>query len=108
MKAPDRIGRLAVLSLFFAGALVLVGKLVELVGGAAFLGGLLAAFGEAALVGGLADWFAVRALFAHPFGIPFPHTALIPRNRVRIVHEIRNLVEKEWLPRPVLVRRIES
>jgi uncharacterized membrane-anchored protein YjiN (DUF445 family) len=27
-------------------------------------------------VGGLADWFAVRALFGHPFGIPFPHTAI--------------------------------
>src|SRR5262249_7620362 len=54
------------------------------------------------------DWFAVRALFAHPFGIPFPHSALIPRNRRRIVAEIRGLVENEWLPRSTLVTRINT
>src|SRR4051812_16620915 len=72
-----------------------------------FWGGLLLAFGEAALVGGLADWFAVRALFVHPFGIPFPHTALIPRNRPRIVREIRELVQNEWLPRSLLTAKVE-
>src|SRR5688572_22263957 len=101
MEAPDRIGRIAVGSLLLAAALVVAGKLIER--HVPFWGGLVAAFGEAALVGGLADWFAVRALFAHPFGIPFPHTALIPRNRVRIVREIRQLVEKEWLPQTLLV-----
>jgi uncharacterized membrane-anchored protein YjiN (DUF445 family) len=75
---------------------------------APFWGGLLFAFGEAALVGGLADWFAVRALFAHPFGIPFPHTAIIPRNRSRIIREIRQLVLHEWLPLSLLIRRVEE
>ena len=66
------------------------------------------AFAEAALVGGLADWFAVRALFVHPFGIPFPHTALIPRNRPRIVAKIRELVQNEWLPQSLLAAKIQS
>src|SRR5579864_5325971 len=69
---------------------------------------LLLALGLAALVGGLADWFAVRALFAHPLGLPFPHTAIIPRNRRRITQEIRELVLKEWLPLPVLRSKIEA
>ena len=33
---------------------------------------------EAAVVGAIADWYAVIALFRHPFGIPLPHTAIIP------------------------------
>ena len=79
----NRVDRWARMSLVVALALALVGKVVQETTPApvAFWGGLLFAFGEAALVGGLADWFAVRALFVHPFGIPFPHTALIPRNR---------------------------
>jgi uncharacterized membrane-anchored protein YjiN (DUF445 family) len=102
------VGRFAIGSLLFAVALVVAGKLLELVGKEQFWGGLVAAFGEAALVGGLADWFAVRALFAHPFGIPFPHTALIPRNRRRLIGEIRNLVLNQWLPRPVLIQKIKG
>src|SRR5882672_11322546 len=40
---------------------------------------------EAAMVGAIADWFAVTALFHHPFGLRFiPHTAIIPRNKARI------------------------
>src|SRR3954469_12948580 len=108
MASRERVGRVAVASLGLALALVVAGKLVELVGGWAFVGGLVAAFGEAALVGGLADWFAVRALFAHPFGIPFPHSAIIPRNRRRLTREIRNLVVNEWLPRDVLARKVEA
>jgi uncharacterized membrane-anchored protein YjiN (DUF445 family) len=107
MSASNRIGRWAGGSLLIALALALAGLVVRNLG-APFVGGMLLAFGEAALVGGLADWFAVRALFSHPFGIPFPHSALIPRNRRRIVSEIRNLVENEWLPRSMLVARINA
>jgi uncharacterized membrane-anchored protein YjiN (DUF445 family) len=42
------------------------------------------AFAEAAMVGACADWFAVVALFRHPFGIPLPHTAIIPKHKVLI------------------------
>jgi uncharacterized membrane-anchored protein YjiN (DUF445 family) len=101
------IGRWASLSLLLALGLAGVGLIVEHLG-SKFWGGLLLAFGEAALVGGLADWFAVRALFVHPFGIPFPHTALIPRNRPRIVAKIRELVQHEWLPQSLLTTKIQS
>src|SRR5436853_2191454 len=106
MSASMHVGRWAKLSLLAALAVAIAGLLLRDSGVAPRVGGLLLAFGEAALVGGLADWFAVRALFAHPFGIPFPHSALIPRNRRRIVAELRSLVENEWLPRPMLQARI--
>src|SRR5882757_8390045 len=108
MSTANRIDRWAKLSLLLALAIAVLGFALRESKLAVFAGGLLLAFGEAALVGGLADWFAVRALFAHPFGIPFPHSALIPRNRRRIVAEIRGLVEHEWLPRPMLVARINA
>ncbi|HKB40038.1 MAG TPA: DUF445 domain-containing protein [Gemmataceae bacterium] len=108
MSASNRVGRWAKASLLLALAVAIAGLLLRNSGTAPVLGGMMLAFGEAALVGGLADWFAVRALFAHPFGIPFPHSALIPRNRRRIVAEIRGLVENEWLPRPMLVGRINT
>ena len=43
--------------------------------------GYVIAFAEAAMVGGVADWFAVTALFRHPFGLKIPHTAIIPKNK---------------------------
>jgi uncharacterized membrane-anchored protein YjiN (DUF445 family) len=103
---PRRIDRWAKLSLVLAVALALLGLNLHRL--APFWGGLLLAFGEAALVGGLADWFAVRALFTHPLGIPFPHSALIPRNRRRITREIRELVLNQWLPLSLLRSRVES
>jgi uncharacterized membrane-anchored protein YjiN (DUF445 family) len=106
MGAPNRMEGLARGSLVLAVAIAVAGKVLGLQ--SPFWGGLLFAFGEAALVGGLADWFAVRALFVHPFGIPFPHTAIIPRNRQRIVQEIRGLVEEEWLPRSLLVGKVNA
>jgi uncharacterized membrane-anchored protein YjiN (DUF445 family) len=108
MAALNRVDRWARWSLLGALALAVCGKALDLSGRAPFWSGLLFTFGEAALVGGLADWFAVRALFAHPFGIPFPHTALIPRNRRRIVRQIRELVQNEWLPRSLLTAKVEA
>src|SRR4051794_1834655 len=107
MADPKPIRRWAALSLLLALALAVLGLMVEHYV-SKFWGLLLLSFGEAALVGGLADWFAVRALFGHPFGIPFPHTALIPRNRLRIVHEIREMVQNEWLPRSLLTSKVEA
>jgi uncharacterized membrane-anchored protein YjiN (DUF445 family) len=100
-----RIDRVAKLSLVLALALALLGLWLK--SSSSFWGGLLLAFGEAALVGGLADWFAVRALFVRPLGLPFPHTALIPRNRRRLTQTIRDLVVKEWLPVSLLRARID-
>jgi uncharacterized membrane-anchored protein YjiN (DUF445 family) len=108
MSAANQVGRLAGWSLVGALALAVLARLLERFAPIPFWGGLLSAFAEAALVGGLADWFAVRALFAHPFGVPFPHTALIPRNRERIVREVCELVQHEWLPQSLLRAKIEA
>src|SRR5262245_17163107 len=106
MPPPKHIARWARLSLLIALGIALIGFFLRRSDVSPFAGGLLLAFGEAALVGGLADWFAVRALFAHPFGIPFPHSALIPRNRRRIVAELSNLVQNEWLPQTLLTDKL--
>jgi uncharacterized membrane-anchored protein YjiN (DUF445 family) len=108
IRVPGGIDRWAKGALVAALAVAIVGKVVTHLG-SSFWGGLLFTLGEAALVGGLADWFAVRALFVHPLGLKiFPHTALIPRNRGRIIREIRTLVEKEWLPRELLVEKVRG
>lgn len=63
---------------------------------------------EAGLVGGLADWFAVTALFRHPLGLPIPHTALLPKNRHRIITTIISLVENDWLTKDSIREKIAS
>src|SRR5690606_36834301 len=64
----------------------------------------LRAGAEAGVVGGLADWFAVTALFRHPFGLRIPHTAIIPRNKDRIGEGLGRFVERHFLA-PELIRR---
>ena len=51
---------------------------------------------QSAFIGCAADWFATAALFRRPLGIPF-HTALIPRNRARIIAAIRRAAEMRLL-----------
>lgn len=63
---------------------------------------------EAGLVGGLADWFAVTALFRHPLGIKIPHTALLPKNREKMVDAIKTMVETELLNRESVTNKIKS
>ncbi|MFD0714426.1 DUF445 domain-containing protein [Paenibacillus sp. GCM10027626] len=53
---------------------------------------------EAGLVGGLADWYAVTALFRHPLGIASKHTAIIPRNRIKLIDGVVTMVETQLLP----------
>ncbi|MFA5530830.1 MAG: DUF445 domain-containing protein [Thiohalomonadaceae bacterium] len=69
---------------------------------------LVRAASEAALVGGLADWFAVTALFRHPFGIPIPHTAIIPRNQARIGVALGRFVERHFLEPELLTQKLRS
>jgi uncharacterized membrane-anchored protein YjiN (DUF445 family) len=101
-----RMANLALLSLGVALFLAVVGLVLRQ--RFEFFGGLVLAFGEASLVGGLADWFAVRALFEHPLGIPFPHTAIIPHNRERIVKKISEMVQHEWLPPSLVTAKVEA
>lgn len=62
---------------------------------------------EAALVGGIADWFAVTAIFKKPLGWWF-HTALIPRNREKVIEAMASMVQKELLRVEVIRRKIEG
>jgi uncharacterized membrane-anchored protein YjiN (DUF445 family) len=63
---------------------------------------------EAGLVGGLADWFAVTALFRHPLGLPIPHTALLPKNRKRIIGAIISMLENDWLTKESIRKKVSS
>ncbi len=62
---------------------------------------------EAALVGSIADWFAVKALFDKPLGIPY-HTELIPRNRGRLVRAITEAVQEQILSKKVLRSKLSE
>ena len=67
--------------------------------------GYLRAFAEAAMVGALADWFAVTALFRHPLGLPIPHTAILPKNQLRIAEELGRFIEHNFIQgKPIAVR----
>lgn len=58
---------------------------------------------EAGLVGALADLFAVTVLFRHPLGLRWvPHTAIIPRNRDKLVEGVAAMVEKQLLSKNML------
>ncbi|MEH7072479.1 DUF445 domain-containing protein [Neobacillus drentensis] len=72
------------------------------------LGMILQGGFEAGLVGGLADWFAVTALFRHPLGIPIPHTALLPKNRNRIIAGIISMLENDWLTKESIRNKIDT
>jgi len=66
------------------------------------------AFAEAAVVGAVADWFAVVALFRHPFGLPIPHTAIIPRQKDRIADAIGRFVAANLLDLKEVTPRLET
>ena len=70
--------------------------------------GYVAAWAEAAAVGGLADWYAVVALFRHPCGIPFPHTAIISNNRERIAESFGDFVEEQFLAPDPIEQKLRS
>lgn len=103
--ARRRVGRYAKLSLLVAAAVGVAGHLMRQGNLAPVAGGFVAAMGEAALIGGLADWYAVRALFGTPLGVPW-HTAIIPRNKDRIIRELRVLLFDHWLPPSVFAERV--
>jgi uncharacterized membrane-anchored protein YjiN (DUF445 family) len=64
------------------------------------------AFAAAATVGAIADWFAVVALFHHPLGLPFPHTAIIPANKDRIGSSLGHFVENNFLTAENIIRKL--
>jgi uncharacterized membrane-anchored protein YjiN (DUF445 family) len=58
------------------------------------------------MVGACADWFAVVALFRHPFGIPIPHTAIVPHNKQRIAGAMGRFITNNFLTPKVLSERL--
>ena len=70
------------------------------------LAGWVRAFAEAAVVGGCADWFAVTALFRRPFGLPIPHTGIVPRNKDRIGDALGGFIAENFLSEAVLTDRL--
>ena len=94
-----RIKLAATALLVFTAALFLVARHYE---STHWAWGYVASFAAAATVGGLADWYAVVALFRRPLGLPIPHTAIIPRNHLRIADTLGEFIETNFLaPEPV-------
>ncbi len=96
----DRV--LGTVFLLFLGALVLKHYYRDIFWVKAIFVGL-----EAALVGGIADWFAVTALFRRPLGFPW-HTALIPRNRLKIIAATAHMVQHEFFSPEKLKDRLRQ
>jgi uncharacterized membrane-anchored protein YjiN (DUF445 family) len=97
-------GSLVVLSVLFIGALCCVVAYPE-----AWWARMLLYTFEAGLVGALADLFAVTVLFRHPFGIKkFPHTAIIPRNRDKLVDSVVTMVEEQLLSKESLKAKVKQ
>ncbi len=67
----------------------------------------LRAFAEAAMVGACADWFAVVALFRRPFGLPIPHTAIVPRHKDRIGEAFGRFISVNFLAPAEVNARLE-
>jgi uncharacterized membrane-anchored protein YjiN (DUF445 family) len=70
--------------------------------------GFIRAFAEAAMVGAIADWFAVTALFRHPFGLPIPHTAIIPQNKERLGNVLGRFIANNFLTPDALTHKLHS
>lgn len=70
--------------------------------------GYVRAFAEAAMVGGLADWFAVTAIFRRPFGLPIPHTAVIPKNQKRIADSVGHFIADNFLRADLVQARVAN
>ncbi|OUS77802.1 hypothetical protein B1748_03195 [Paenibacillus sp. MY03] len=76
---------------------------------AAWWSRLLLYTAEAGLVGALADLFAVTVLFRHPFGWSWiPHTAIIPRNRDKLVDGVAYMVEEQLLNKELIRDKIKQ
>ena len=64
------------------------------------------AFAEAAMVGACADWFAIVALFRHPFGLPIPHTAIVPNHQVEIGQALGRFASNNFLAPDEVTQRL--
>ena len=58
------------------------------------------------MVGACADWFAVVALFRRPFGLPIPHTGIIPANKERIGSALGRFITNNFLTAKAMNERL--
>jgi uncharacterized membrane-anchored protein YjiN (DUF445 family) len=93
--------------LIFATVVYFFCRWQESQGAGAWVGYVRAA-SEAGMVGALADWFAVTALFRHPFGIPIPHTAIIKRKKDQLGSSLGSFVGQNFLAAEVVTSKIHS
>ncbi|WP_424768748.1 DUF445 domain-containing protein [Paenibacillus sp. sgz302251] len=64
---------------------------------------------EAGLVGALADLFAITVLFRHPFGWKWvPHTAIVPKNRDKLIEGVASMVEQQLLSKDLLKDKVKQ
>jgi uncharacterized membrane-anchored protein YjiN (DUF445 family) len=99
----QRMRRIATLLLVFMTAVFIATSLISW----PWLG-YVRAFAEAAMVGACADWFAVVALFRRPFGLPIPHTGIVPQNKDRIGAALGRFISANFLSPSVLARRLDK
>ena len=106
----ERLARLRRMKHLALLALVLCAGLLALAHqqGRSGLWGWVAAFAEAAVVGALADWFAVVALFRRPLGLPFPHTAILPRRKPQLADQFAVFMRDRFLDTPTLLARLDA
>ncbi len=64
------------------------------------------AFAEAGMVGACADWFAIVALFRRPFGLPIPHTGIVPDNKDRIGKALGRFITNNFLTATAMNERL--
>src|SRR6516162_7874979 len=66
------------------------------------------AFSEAAMVGACADWFAIVALFRRPFGLPIPHTAIVPSDKERIGAALGRFITNNFITEAALHEKLAA
>lgn len=93
--------------LFGAAVVFIVTTRIESADSPTWIGYVRAA-AEAGMVGGIADWFAVTALFRYPFGIPVPHTAIIPKRKDSIAASLSDFVGDNFLNEEVVREKISN
>lgn len=70
--------------------------------------GFVRAASEGGMVGAIADWFAVTALFRHPFGLKVPHTNLIAHKKDEIGEGLGSFIEENFLADEVVHDRLAT
>ena len=48
------------------------------------------------------------ALFRHPLGLPIPHTAIIPRNKLRLADALGDFLVNNFLAREHLLKKLDA